>query len=325
MRNAVFLEQPGGREKLQLQEIALPAPGAGELLLRHTAIGVNFIDIYHRTGLYPLPHYPIILGLEAAGVVEACGEGAKLFRPGERVAYARGPIGGYATHRAIAEKALVKLPDTITDEEAAAVMLKGLTAQYLLRRAYRVEKGHTILIHAAAGGVGLLVCQLASHLGARVIGTVGSAEKAALAKANGCHEVILYREENIAERVRALTGGKGVDVVYDSVGKDTFMASLDCLRKMGMLVSFGQASGTIPPFDMALLQQKGSLFLTRPTLMHYIEERSAYEAAAEELFALPGAGVLTPRIDRVLPLAEAAEAHRLLESRETSGAVILRP
>lgn len=320
---AIRIHAAGGPETLALEDIHLPEPGRGEVLVRQTAIGVNFIDIYHRTGLYPLP-FPSGIGLEGAGIVEKAGQGAE-FRPGERVAYCGGPPGAYATHRILSGKHLIRLPNNIPDTVAAASMLKGLTAHYLLHRTFKVENGHTLLIHAAAGGVGLILCQWAKHLGATVIGTAGSEKKAALAKANGCDHAILYRNENFVQRVRELTAGQGVDVVYDSVGKSTFLGSLDALKKFGMMVSFGNASGVVPAFEPAILSQKGSLYLTRPILMHHIEDRTYYELAAAELFDLIGKGIINIRIGATYPLANARRAHGDLESRKTTGALVLTP
>ncbi|MDE3060280.1 MAG: quinone oxidoreductase [Pseudomonadota bacterium] len=323
MPQAIRVHAPGGPEMLRMENISIMEPGPGEVLLRQTAVGVNFIDIYHRTGLYKL-NYPAGLGIEAAGIVEKAGEGAQ-FRPGDRVAYSGGPAGAYAEYRTLPAKLLVKLPQRISEQVAAAVMLKGLTAHYLLRLTYKVRKGDTILIHAAAGGVGLLVCQWARHLGATVIGTVGSEEKAALAAKNGCDYPILYTKENFAERVKEITQGRGVDVVYDSVGKTTFMDSLDCLKRFGMLVSFGQSSGPVPSFDISILSQKGSLYLTRPILMHYIDDTNAYRVHAAELFDLIEKGDLNVHIAATYPLAEAVQAHRDLEARKTTGAAVLLP
>lgn len=325
MAQVVQISQPGGVELLRLTQQEVGAPAAGEVRLRQTAVGINFIDIYHRTGLYALPSYPSGIGLEAAGVVEAVGEGVTRLQPGDRVAYCGGGVGAYAAERLMQESRLVKLPEGISDEVAAACMLKGLTAHYLLRLTYPVRKGDTILIHAAAGGVGLLVCQWAKHLGATVIGTVGSEEKAELARANGCDHAILYRKEDFAARVKALTGGEGVDVVYDSVGADTFLKSLDCIKKFGMLVSFGQSSGAVPPFDPGILSQKGSLYLTRPILMHHIENPDDYQKNAEEMLQMVANGVLKIHIGDRYPLIDAKQAQRDLESRATTGALVLIP
>jgi NADPH2:quinone reductase len=323
MPYAIVLESPGDTSRLSWKEAPTPAPASDEVLVRQKAVGVNFIDTYHRTGLYPLPVYPHGLGIEAAGVVEAVGQGAKTFKPGDRVAYAGGTPGAYAELRAMREDLLVPIPAAVDFTVAAAALAKGLTAQYLLKGTYPVQKGDVILMHAAAGGVGLIACQWAKHLGAAVIGTVGDNEKAALAKANGCDHAILYKSEKVSARVRELTGGKGVDVVYDSVGQATFMDSLDCLKPRGMMVSFGQSSGKVEPFDIGLLAQKGSLYITRPTLTHYIAETQAYRRAAAELFDLIGKSVLSIRVDRQLPLKDAAKAHELLEGRATKGSVVL--
>jgi len=324
MAQAVVLTGPGGPEKLEWQEVDVPAPGAGEVRLKQTAIGINFIDVYHRTGLYPLT-YPAILGMEAAGVVEAVGEGVQSLKTGDRVTYVGHGPGAYATARLIKAEYLVPIPKNVGDEEAAALMLKGLTAQFLLTRCFPVKAGQVVVIHAAAGGVGLLLCQWAKHLGATVIGAVGSDDKARLAAQNGCDYPINYTNEKVSARVREITNGAGADVVYDSVGQATFMDSLDCLKPLGMMVSFGQASGKIPPFDISLLASKGSLFLTRPSLMHYIADTAAYRQAGKELLELAGRGVLKAHIDRRLSLREAAQAHRLLESRATSGSLVLTP
>lgn len=325
MPHSILLQSPGGPDHFRWQEVPLPEPGPGQVRLKQEAVGVNFIDVYHRTGLYPLPAYPHGVGMEAAGVVEAVGEGARDFSKGDRVAYAMGGPGAYATHRVVDQSILVPLPASISAQAAAAIMVKGLTAHYLLTGTFKVRRNDAILVHAAAGGVGLMLCQWASHLGATVIGTVGSEEKASLAKANGCAHTILYAKEKVSQKVRELTQGKGVDVVYDSVGQATFMDSLDALKPLGMMVSFGQSSGKVPPFDISLLSQKGSLFLTRPTLNHYVADPARYRAMAKEVFDLAGKGVLKARIDRTLPLKDAAEAHRLLESRKTSGALVLLP
>lgn len=323
MPHAILLNKPGGPEQLSWQEIAAPKAGPGEAVVRQNAVGVNFIDIYHRTGLYPLP-YPAVLGMEAAGVVESVGQGVDDFKPGDRVAYTGHGPGSYATHRAIEARHLVKLPEGVSDDVAASLMVKGITAHYLLARTYPVKKGDTILVHAAAGGVGLIMCQWAHRAGATVIGTVGTEEKALLARAHGADHTIIYTREKVSARVLEITKGHGVNVVYDSVGQATFMDSLDCLEPLGMMVSFGQSSGKIPPFDTNILASKGSLYLTRPSLMHYIANVMQYRKAAAELFALVASGELKVHIDRTLPLEQAAEAHRLLESRSTSGAVVLK-
>jgi len=325
MSKAIRIHQYGGAEALQWEEVTLAPPGPGEVHLRHSAIGLNFIDVYHRTGLYPLPALPATLGMEGAGVVVAVGEGVVDIAPGDRVAYAGGPPGAYAEERLIPAHRLVKLPDDISDRQAAAMMLQGMTAQYLLRRTFQVKKGDTVLIHAAAGGVGLIACQWANHLGATVIGTVGSKEKAALAQAHGCHHPILYREEDFVSRISEITGGAGVAVVYDSIGKETFLKSLDCLQPMGMLVSFGQSSGAVESFNPGLLAAKGSLFLTRPSLMVYTAKRADLLATAAELFQVVRSGVVKIEVNQHYPLSDTAQAHRDLEARKTTGSTVLIP
>lgn len=324
MTQAIRIHQTGGPEVLSWESVDVPAPAAGEATVRHHAVGLNFIDTYHRTGLYPLP-LPSGIGLEAAGVVEAVGEGVSEVKVGDRVAYAGGPVGAYAQVRNIPAHRLLVLPDNIGFETAAAMMLQGLTAAYLLRRTYRVEAGDAVLIHAAAGGVGLIACQWAKALGATVIGTVGSAAKADLALAHGCDHVINYATEDFTQRVRDITGGEGVAVVYDGVGKDTFMGSLDSLRPMGMMVSYGNASGPVPPMDILLLSQKGSLFITRPTLMSYTAKRADLLALGAELFEMVGSGKVRIEVNQTYPLAEAAQAQRDLEARKTTGSTILLP
>ena len=289
MPHAIRFHQTGGPDVLQWDEVEVGKPGPGQARVRHTAVGLNYIDTYHRSGLYKLP-LPSGLGSEGAGIVEEVGDGVADIKKGDRVAYAGGPPGSYAEARVMPADRLVKLPDGIPDNQAAAMMLQGMTVQYLIRRTYRVQKGDTILVHAAAGGVGLILCQWAKHLGATVIGTVGSDEKARLARAHGCDHVLVLGREDVVARVRALTGGRGVRVVYDGVGKDTFAASLDCLAPRGLLVSFGQASGPVPPLDPLVLSAKGSLYLTRPTLMHYAATKEALRAAAAELFAVVSSG-----------------------------------
>ena len=323
MAQAVRIHKTGGTEVLCFEDVDVVRPAPGEVLVRQTAIGINFIDIYHRTGLYPLPSYPAGLGREAAGVVEQVGEGVASLKAGDRVAYCGGPVGAYATYRVLAAGLLVKIPENVSDETAAAVMLKGLTAHYLLRTTFRVQKGDQILIHAAAGGVGLLVCQWAKYLGATVIGTVSTPAKAALAQQHGCDHAIIYTRENVPQRIKDITQGKGVDVVYDSVGRTTFMDSLDCLTKFGMLVSFGQSSGPIPPFDISLLSQKGSLYLSRPTLFHHMADPKEYAANAAELFALVEQNVLKVFIGDTYNLKDVAQAQTDLESRKTTGALVL--
>jgi NADPH:quinone reductase len=325
MSGVVRVHEVGGPEVLRFEEVEVGSPGPGQALLRQTAVGLNFIDVYYRTGLYPPPQLPFVPGLEAAGVVEAVGDGVREPQVGQRVAYASPPIGAYAERRLMPADRLVALPDGISDEQAAAMMLKGMTAQYLLRRTYRVQSGQTILFHAAAGGVGLIACQWAKHMGARVIGTVGSEAKAELARAHGCAHVIRYDREDVVARVREITGGKGVPVVYDSVGQATFERSLDCLAPLGMLVSFGQSSGKIPPVDLGILSQKGSLYVTRPTLMTYTAERADLLVAANELFEVVQSGAVRIEINQRFPLRDAAEAHRALESRRTTGSTLLLP
>ncbi len=324
MPHAIRIHLTGGPEVLRWEAVDVPVPAAGEATVRHQAVGLNFIDTYHRTGLYPLP-LPSGLGLEGAGVVEAVGEGVSEVKVGDRVAYAGGPIGAYAEVRNIPAHRLLKLPDSIDCKTAAAMMLQGLTAAYLLRRTYRVQPGDAVLIHAAAGGVGLIACQWAKALGATVIGTVGSAAKAELAKAHGCDHVINYTTENFTARVREITGGEGVPVVYDGVGKDTFMGSLDSLRPLGMMVSYGNASGPVPPFDVLLLSQKGSLFITRPTVANYTGKRGELEALGGELFDVVADGKVRIEINQTYALADAAQAHRDLEARKTTGSTILLP
>jgi NADPH2:quinone reductase len=324
MTHAIRIHQTGGPEVLCWEEVDVPVPAAGEATVRHHAVGLNFIDTYHRTGLYPLP-LPSGIGLEGAGVVEAVGEGVSEVKVGDRVAYAGGPLGAYAQVRNIPAHRLLVLPASISFETAAAMMLQGLTAAYLLRKTYRVQAGDAVLIHAAAGGVGLISCQWAKALGATVIGTVGSAAKAELAKAHGCDHVINYSTENFTQRVREITGGEGVPVVYDGVGKDTFMGSLDSLRPLGMMVSYGNASGPVPPLDLILLSQKGSLFVTRPTIMSYTAKRADLLALGAELFDVVGSGQVRIEVHQTYPLAEAAQAHRDLEARQTTGSTILVP
>ena len=325
MPKAIRIHEHGGPEVLRWEEVEVGEPGPGQLRVRHGAVGLNYIDVYHRTGLYPLPSLPWTLGMEGAGRVEAVGEGVTEFKPGDRIAYASPPVGAYAEVRLMPADRVVALPDAIDDRTAAAMMLQGMTAQYLLRRTYRVQPGDAILLHAAAGGVGLIASQWARHLGATVIGTVGSEEKAELARAHGCHHTILYNRENFVERVREITGGQGVVVVYDSVGKDTFMGSLDCLRPLGMMVSFGNASGPVPPFEPGILAAKGSLFFTRPTLMTYTAQRADLLASAAELFEVVSSGAVRIEVRQTYPLAETARAHRDLEARQTTGSTVLLP
>jgi NADPH2:quinone reductase len=324
MNHGVRIHDTGGPEVLRWDELPLCDPGPGEVALRHTAVGLNFIDTYHRTGLYPLPEMPAILGREAAGVVTAVGEGVQGIKAGDRVAYPLHP-GSYCEHRTISTDVLVPIPDGVDDQQAAAVMLKGLTAHYLLRRCHKVESGETILIHAAAGGVGMIACQWAAHLGATVIGTVGSDKKAELARSHGCEHPVIYTRESFVDKVQEVTSGAGVPVVYDSVGKDTFEDSLDCLAPLGMMVSFGQSSGSVPPFDPGILAKKGSLFLTRPTLLTYIARRYDLLTASAELFTLVATGAIKVEIGQTYSLKEAAQAHRDLEARRTTGSTILLP
>ena len=321
---AVRIHEFGGADKLSLDDVPLGEPGAGEICIRHKAIGLNYIDIYMRTGVYPLP-LPHALGMEGAGVVEAVGEGVSEVKIGDRVAYAAQPPGSYAEARTIAADRVVKIPDGITDETAAAMMLQGLTAQYLLRRTYNVKKGDTILMHAAAGGVGLIVCQWAKLLGATVIGTVGTEEKAKIAKAHGCDHTIIYTRENFLDRVKEITNGEGVEVVYDSIGKDTFMQSLDCLKPLGTMVTYGNATGPVEPFAPGILAGKGSLFVTRPTLFTYTAKREDLLAMADELFDVVLSGKVKIEVGQKYPLADIAKAHQDLEGRKTTGSTILIP
>ena len=324
MTKAIRLHRYGGPEVLQWEDVEVVSPPPGQVRLRQTAVGLNYIDTYHRTGLYPLPSLPAVIGMAAAGVVQEVGEGVTAVHPGQRVAYASPPAGAYAEERLMPADRLVALPDGIDDKLAAAMLLQGMTAQYLLRRTYRVRSGDPILVHAAAGGVGSILCQWAKHLGALVIGTVGSDAKAAIATANGCDHTIVYSRENVAERTRAITGG-GVAVVYDGVGKATFEGSLDSLRLLGMLVSYGNASGPVPPFEPAILSQKGSLFFTRPTLMHYTAKAEDLQATARELFEVVLGGQVRITVNQSYPLREAAQAHRDLEARRTTGSTVLLP
>jgi len=324
MVKAIQVHQYGGPEVLSYADVEVAPPGPGEVRVRHNAIGVNYIDTYFRSGQYQAPSLPFTPGNEGAGVVVAVGEGVTGFQPGERVAYA-GALGGYAEERNIPAQFLVKITDDVSDETAAAMMLKGLTAQYLLRRTYRVEPGFTILFHAAAGGVGLIACQWAKHLGCTVIGTVGSEEKADLARQNGCDHVILYRQEDFAARVKEITGGAGCEVVYDGVGRDTFPASLDCLKPFGMFVSFGASSGPIEAFNMAILSQKGSLYATRPTLFTHISRRETLDAMAADLFQAVASGAVKIPVHHRAKLSEAAAVHRALEGRQTTGATVMTP
>jgi len=325
MVKAVRVHEFGGADKLRYEEVELAPLAAGEVRVRHTAIGLNFIDVYFREGLYPPKSMPITLGMEAAGTVEAVATDVTEFRTGDRVAYATQPPGAYVEVRNMPAQRVVKIPDEIDDKTAAAMMLQGMTAYYLLRQTYAVQPGDTILIHAAAGGVGLIACQWAKHLGARVIGTVGSKEKAQLAAANGCDFPVNYRDQDFVQQVREITGGKGVRVVYDSVGKDTFMRSLDCLQRRGLMVSFGQSSGKVEPLDVLTLSQKGSLYVTRPTLFQYIDQRDDLLRAAGELFDVVKQGVVKIRIGQTYALEDIARAHGDLEGRATTGSAVLLP
>ena len=324
MAHAIRINDTGGPDVLRWEEIEVPAPQPNEATVRHHAVGLNFIDIYFRSGLYPTP-LPSGLGFEGAGVVTAVGNAVTDLKPGDRIAYAGGPIGAYADVRNIPSDRLVKLPDSLSFETGAAMMLQGLTAQYLLRRTYRVQPGDTILIHAAAGGVGLIVCQWAKALGATVIGTVGSDDKAALAMAHGCDHPIVYTREDFVARVKEITGGRGLPVVYDSIGKDTFTRSLDCLRPRGLMVSFGNASGPVPPFDLVELSNRGSLFITRPSLFSYIAQRADLVQMAAELFEVVNAGKVKIEVRQTYALKDAAHAQSDLAARKTTGSTILLP
>ncbi len=324
MVHAIRIHENGGPEVLKWEAVELGSPGPGEARIRQTAIGINYIDVYHRSGLYKQAGFPAVIGMEGAGRVEAIGPDVTDLKVGDRVAYGT-VLGGYAEERIIAADRLVKLPDFISDATAASIMLQGMTARYLLRETYRVTSDTTLLFHAAAGGVGLIVCQWAKALGANLIGTVGSDEKAELAKAAGATHVINYRTEDFAQRVREITGGALCDVVYDGVGKDTFPSSLDCLKPKGLWVSFGNASGVVPPFDMAVLSAKGSLFATRPTLMTYTARHEDLVANAAELFEMIGKGAIKVEPSRTYALKDAAEAHHDLEARRTTGSIVLVP
>jgi NADPH2:quinone reductase len=324
MSKAVRIHAPGGADAMRLEDVEVGEPGPGQVRLRQTAIGLNFIDVYYRTGVYSLPTMPATLGVEGAGVVEAVGDGVTELKTGDRVAYA-GPLGAYAEKRLIAADRLVKLPDGISDSQAAAMMLQGLTAHYLIRKTFEVKKGDTILVQAAAGGVGLILCQWAKHLGATVIGTVGSEEKAALAKANGCDHPIIYTREDFVHRVNAITKADGVPVVYDSVGKDTFEGSLDCLQPLGLLALFGQSSGKVPPVDLTILAGKGSLFVTRPTLATYVAKRADLVANAQELFEVVKSGAVKIEARQTYKLSEIQKAHTDLEGRKTTGSTVILP
>jgi NADPH2:quinone reductase len=321
MSHAIRVHKVGGPDVLQWEEVDVGEPGPGQVKLRQEAVGLNFIDVYHRTGLYPQP-LPFTPGTEGAGVVDAVGADVTHVKKGDRVAYA-GPIGGYAEERLIDADRVVKLPEDISTEQAAAMMLQGMTAQMLLRSVFPVAKGDTILVHAAAGGVGLIMCQWAAALGATVIGTVGTEEKAELAKAHGCAHPIVYSEQDFVAEVNRITNGEKLPVVYDSVGRDTFMRSLDCLKVRGLMVSFGNASGPVEPFSPLVLSQKGSLYLTRPTLVHYVTSREQLENSAKELFEVVAKGKVKIEVQQRFALKDAAEAHRALQARETTGSTIL--
>lgn len=324
MTKAIRMSRTGGPEVMEYVDVEVGEPGPGEVRIRHAACGLNYIDVYFRTGAYPLP-LPAGLGMEGAGTVEAVGPDVTHVKPGDRVAYASRPPGAYAEARVMSAAHIVKLPDALSFETGAAMMLQGLTVQYLFRRAFPLQGGETILFHAAAGGVGLIACQWARALGVTMIGTVGSDEKAALAKAHGCAHTINYTRENIVERVREITGGKGVPVVYDSVGKDTFLPSLDSLAPLGMMVSFGSASGAVPPFSLNELASRGSLFITRPSLFNYIAKRSDLDNMAADLFAMVTGKKINIGINQRYALKDVAQAHRDLESRKTTGSTILIP
>lgn len=321
---AIRMSKNGGPEVMELVDVELGEPGPGEALVRHHAIGVNYIDVYFRTGLYP-QSLPAGVGMEGAGIVEKVGPGVTYVKPGDRVAYSGRPPGSYSEARIMPAEILVVLPDELSFEQGASMMLQGLTVQYLLNDTYKVKKGDTVLFHAAAGGVGLIACQWLRALGVTTIGTVGSQEKAELAKAHGCDHTILYREEDFVQKVKEITGGKGVPVVYDSIGKDTFMKSLDCLSPRGMMVTFGNASGPVPPLDLSILGGKGSLKVTRPTLMTYVHNRALLEPMAADLFQMVISGKVKLEINQRYKLADAAQAHRDLEGRKTTGSSILLP
>ena len=324
MPRAIRIHRPGGPEAMRFEEVTVGRPGPGEVRLRQTAIGLNYIDVYHRTGLYPL-ELPAVIGMEGAGVVDSVGDGVSELAPGDRVAYADVPPGAYAEERLMPAHRLVKLPESISDRQGAAMMLQGMTVEYLIRRTFQVRAGDWVLLHAAAGGVGLIACQWLKHLGATVIGTVGSDEKAELARAYGCHHVVNYRSEDFVAKVKELTDGHGVHVVYDSVGKDTFEGSLDCVATRGVFVSFGNASGKVPPFDLSVLAAKGCIYLTRPTLIIYNAKREDLLASADALFDVVQKGIVKIEINQTYPLAAAAQAHRDLEDRKTTGSTILLP
>ncbi len=324
MPYAIQIDEPGPASAMKWREVEIGRPRKGEVRIRHTAVGLNYIDVYHRTGLYQLP-LPLTLGMEGAGVVEALGRDVADLKIGDRVAYATTPLGAYSQERLIPADRVVKIPPGISDQTAAAMMLQGMTVRYLLRETYRVKKGDTILVHAAAGGVGLILCQWAKHLGATVIGTVGSRQKAKLARDHGCDHAIVYTEQDFADRVRRITKGQGLPVVYDSVGKETFEGSLDCLGPRGLMVSFGNASGPVPPFETGALAAKGSLYLTRPSLPHYTASRKDLVTTANDLFRVVRSGAVEIGINQTYALKDAAKAHRDLEARKTTGSTVLIP
>ncbi|MFT6511326.1 MAG: NADPH2:quinone reductase [Parvibaculaceae bacterium] len=324
MTKAIRVSEPGGPEKMTLEDITLEDPAPGHVKVRHTAIGINYIDTYHRSGLYPIP-YPSGIGLEAAGEITAVGDGVTHLKIGDRVAYGSGPLGAYSEEQNTFAARVAKIPDGVTDEEAACLMMKGMTVRYLFKGTYKVKAGDTILFHAAAGGVGLIACQWAKDLGVTLIGTVSSQEKAELAKANGCAHVINYSHEDIATRVKEITDGKGVPVVYDGVGKDTFAASLDCLQPRGLLASFGNASGPVTGVDLGILATKGSLYVTRPTMIHYTLTQEEFDETAADVFDAVARGAIKANVNQRYPLSQAARAHKELEARKTTGASILIP
>ncbi len=324
MTHAIRIHEHGGPEVMKWEAVEVGDPGAGELRIRHTAIGLNYIDTYHRTGLYKIP-LPSVIGREGAGVVESSGPGVTEFKVGDRVAYASSPIGAYSEARLMPAERVVKVPEGVTDQQAASMMLKGMTAQYLLKRTFPVKQGDTILFHAAAGGVGLILCQWAKHLGATVIGTVGGTEKIALAKANGCDHVIDYKNEDFVARVAEITGGRKCAVVYDGVGKDTFLKSLDCVRPRGLVALFGNASGKVEPLDLGVLAAKGSLFVTRPTLDTHIASRDDLVNTANDLFQMVAGGKVKLEINQTYALRDTVQAHRDLEARKTTGSTVLLP
>lgn len=322
--NAIRVHKQGGPEEMKWEKVELPEIKADEVLIKHTAIGLNYIDTYHRSGLYPMP-VPLTLGIEGAGIIEKVGEDVKELNSGDRIAYASPPTGSYAEAKVMPANRLVKIPDNVSDDVAAAIMLKGMTVEYLVRRTYNVKPGQTVLFHAAAGGVGLIACQWLKAIGAKVIGTVGSEEKAELAKANGCTHTILYREENFVDRVKEITNGEGVPVVYDGIGKDTAIKGLDCLSPLGLMVIFGNSSGNAPAIEPGLLAAKGSLFVTRPTLMTYNAKREDLIDSAQQLFSMVGSGKIKVSINARYELKDAKQAHKDLESRKTTGSTLLMP